>query len=172
MDSNGGTIHVTDLRHQRLRDFANAYGKECVAFNLNGEIKNEFSADSLVRGGCGIWVKELITYDAINENAIMNEINKDYNLPLVMLVYIYTNINAELDKIIDFYESQLYLNAGLLVITTTKLTKKLFNVNEYINTDNKCVADIMKELNYDVFIELTASNDYSLNLISETFSIT
>ena len=173
LDSNGGTIHVTELRHQRLRDFANAYGKECVAFNLNGEIKNEFNANSLVHG-CGIWVKELITYDANRENAIINEINKDYNLPFVMLVYSTSNcknINVELDKIIDFYESQLYLNAGLLIISTTKLKKKLFHVNEYINTDNKCIIDIMKELNYDVYIELFANQVYNLNLITETISI-
>ena len=161
MDSPDNTIYHSDLRNQKLRDFANDYN-DCVAFNLNGEIKNKIN--KLVTGP-GIWIKKPITYNSNTRDLI----NKDYNLPLICVVY---KLNNNLDKIIEFHKSQLYLNTELLIILEKEesikikqLVQKNHNIKSYLNVNNKSVKEIINELKYNYFIEIFDNSNFDLRLI-------
>lgn len=162
MDSPDNTIYHSDLRNQKLRDFANDYN-DCVAFNLNGDIKDKINP---LIPGCGIWIKEPITY---NSNT-RDQINKDYNLPLICLVYKLNHYN--IDKIVDFHKSQLYLNTELLIILKEEetikikqLVQKNHNIKSYVNKNNKHIKEILNELKYNHFIEIFDNSNFDLRLI-------
>ena len=162
MDSIDNTIYTSELKNQKLRDFANEY-KDCIAFNLNGELKNKIN--KLV-SGCGIWIKEPIKY---NNDKIRNIINKDYNLFLICLVY---KLNSNIDKIVEYHKSQLYLNTELLIILKEEetikikqLVQKNHNIKSYLNKNNKNIKEIINELKYNHFIEIFDNSHFDLRLI-------
>ena len=161
MDSPNNNIYNSELRNQNLRDFANDYN-DCIAFNLNGDIKNKINT---LIPGCGIWIKEPITY---NSNTL-DQINKDYTLPLICLVY---KLNSNIDKIVEFHKSQLYLNTELLIILKEEetikikqLVQKNHNIKSYVNKNNKHIKEIIDELKHNHFIEIFDNSHFDLRLI-------
>lgn len=167
-DSPDFNICITEYREQKLRDFADNY-KECIDFNTKGELKNKIAP---LCDGCGIWIKEKIEYNSDTRYLI----NKDYNLPLITLVYIFNN---NIDKIVDYLNLQLYLHINLVIIykndnisiIVKDLIAKNHNIETYINTDNKNIDTIMNELKYVYFLEIFDNKNYDYNYVIDYYNL-
>lgn len=153
-------------RQQLLRDLADK-NLECIAFNTKGDLKRTYSKNFIPilneeeDDNCGLWVKEpLVTlYD--NEKA-KNEINKDYNLPLICMIYIVDNTKKNyINFILKYHEDQLYLNTELLVVADN------YEKIETVIISYNVKTIITEEKNINIIFKTHSTADYFFNIYNK-----
>jgi hypothetical protein len=138
-------ISIVNERNQLLRDIAEN-NNDCLAFNTKGELK-KCVTENIVKisndSNEGIWIREKILIPFDNEKK-RNEINKEYNLPLISIIFLYNEKN--INNIFHFFKNQIYLNTELLIIVPENSTIQItetFNI-KLCKTNNKNIESIFK----------------------------
>jgi hypothetical protein len=204
----------SELKGKELLNYVNNL-KECLGFTQDGfifsfikKINNEENEENQINEiktkiFKNIWLKENIKYMELTENfnhkkinletnkEIINkkrdELNKDYNLPLITgIIYFNNNISKNskeyVNKIINFYKNQTYLHFKFIIVIKTEdyinkicllkqFIEKNYNINFYIekNKDEK-IDDLIKNNNinsYYYVIDFNKNNNY--NILQELY---
>ena len=123
-------LFTVDSHAQILRDIAEDTN-ECMAFTTNGCLfnSNPLSLINLTTSystnyNDGIWIKERLNVSSGKNKEIINIINKDYNLPLITILYSFTDLET-LYKIIDYNFKQHYLNTEIIIFNDCKVESVL-----------------------------------------------
>lgn len=111
----GELLEVSDKRNQYLKDYANTV-KNCVAFNMDGELFKKVDEVKEEDEYEGHWILEEITEKEANVNETLN---KDYQLPKICLYYKLKKEHppSRVSDIVSYLFTQTYLNTELLIIT-------------------------------------------------------
>lgn len=154
-------ICKVEERGQLLRDLAENI-KDCIAFTTNGILKRNYTKQFITFSDDkkdGIWIKEPIEYLYTND-AIKAEINKDYDLPLICIIYFMNTGNIGFQYILKYNKENLYLNTELLLISDVDDDHRF----KIINNDFNLRLIETKEKNIDILFNTYSSGDYFIHV--------
>lgn len=146
---NMGLITVINCEGQILRDIADN-NENCFIFSTSGMLfkDNPILLTKLIKDNnynVGIWYKSIYNKDFIQNLDIeqYNSINKDYNLPQVLIIFNIDKIlNFNYKNIIQYIIDQSYLNIKLIINCSNQQLKNKF-INYKINNDELIDYDIL-----------------------------
>ena len=164
-------IKIVNCRGQILRDIADNIS-DCYLFTTSGllfkdnsTLKTKFIKSKNYNDG--IWYKNFYKKGFIEKLDLQqyNNINKDYNLPIVLIILNVT-LNVSYKKIIEYLVYQSYLNTKLVIYYSPENFKKVKflgiktldvdyeilseeKVNQLIKKDNKSFKLVINESNFN-----------------------
>lgn len=171
-DFKDSLIKTIECRGQILRDIADNTS-DCFLFTASGLL---FKDTSLLKSKLiktdnyndGIWYKSVYTNDFIEKIDLQNHnnINKDYDLPEVLIIFKFDSffkINSK--KIIHYFYYQFYSNAKFIIYCKENDFK---NIAYYKKFYRKFNIKLFSFTEYNTFIE-TKNNTYKLFIDKSNF---